>query len=60
MKRRDLIEANNQADNMIYTAEKTRKDLGDKVPEDVKQQTEDAAIKVREDKDGEAFQLIKS
>jgi molecular chaperone DnaK len=31
---RDLIEAKNHADNMAYSAEKTLKDLGDKVPAD--------------------------
>ena len=59
-KRRELIEAKNQADNMVYTAEKTLKDLGDKVPDDLKQKVEDAASKVREVKDGEDLELIKS
>jgi molecular chaperone DnaK len=58
-KRRDLIEAKNHADNMVYTAEKTVKDLGDKVPDDLKQKVEDAASKVREVKDGEDLESIK-
>ena len=58
-KRRDLIEAKNHADNMVYSVEKTLKDLGDKVPADLKQQIEDAASKVREVKDGEDVEAIK-
>jgi molecular chaperone DnaK len=59
-KRRDLIEAQNRADNMVYTAEKTLKDLGDKVPDDIKQKVEDAAGKVREVKDSEDIDAINS
>jgi len=59
-KRRDLIEAKNRADNMVYSAEKTIKDLGDKVPEDLKQKVEDAAGKVREVKDSEELDAIKN
>ncbi len=58
-KRRELIEARNQADNMVYSAEKTLTDLGDKVPADLKTQVEDAAAKVREVKDGEDIEAIK-
>jgi molecular chaperone DnaK len=58
-KRRELIEAKNQADNLVYSAEKTLKDLGDKVPDDMKQKVEDAAGKVREVKDGEDINAIK-
>jgi len=57
--RRDLIEARNHADNMVYSAEKTLNDLGDKVPADIKSQVEDAAAKVREVKDGEDINAIK-
>jgi molecular chaperone DnaK len=58
-KRRDLIEARNHADNMVYSAEKTLADLGDKVPGDLKGKVEDAAAKVREVKDGEDIETIK-
>jgi molecular chaperone DnaK len=57
--RRDLIEARNRADNMVYAAEKTLNDLGDKVPADIKGQVEDAAAKVREVKDSEDLEAIK-
>jgi molecular chaperone DnaK len=58
-KRRDLIEAKNHADNMVYSAEKTLTDLGDKVPADLKSKVEDAATRVREVKDGEDLEAIK-
>ncbi|HBG59286.1 MAG TPA: molecular chaperone DnaK [Anaerolineaceae bacterium] len=46
-RRRDLIEARNTADNAVYTAEKTLRDLGDKVPEDVKANVEAAIERVQ-------------
>ena len=39
-KRKELIEVRNHADNVIYTAEKTLRDFGDKVPADLKSQIE--------------------
>jgi molecular chaperone DnaK len=39
--RKELVEAKNQLDGMIYTAEKTLKDAGDKAPEDDKKALED-------------------
>jgi molecular chaperone DnaK len=59
-KNKELIEAKNHADNMVYSAEKTLKDLGEKVPADLKQKVEDAASKVREVKDGEDLETIKT
>ncbi len=46
-KRRELIEARNTADNAVYSAEKTIKDLGEKLPADAKTKTEDAIAGVR-------------
>jgi len=46
-RRRDLIEARNTADNAVYSAEKTLRDLGDKVPEDVKANVEAAIERVQ-------------
>ncbi len=46
-KRKELIEARNNADNMAYSAEKLLKDLGDKVPADLKKQVEDQVASVR-------------
>lgn len=39
-KKKDLIETKNQADNLIFTAEKSLKDAGDKVSEDMKKDIE--------------------
>jgi molecular chaperone DnaK len=47
-KRKDLIEARNHADNLIYTTEKTIRDLGDKVPADMKTKADEAANKLKE------------
>ena len=59
-KNRELVEARNRADNMVYSAEKTLKDLGDKVPADLKQKVEDASAKVNEVKDGDDLNAIKT
>lgn len=47
-KRKEEVEARNLADGLCYTAEKSLKDAGDKVPTDVKKEVED---KVKEVKD---------
>jgi molecular chaperone DnaK len=47
-RRKDLIEARNHADNAVYSAEKVLRDLGDKVPGDLKSQVEDHVAKVRQ------------
>jgi len=47
-RRKELIEARNNADNLTYSAEKVLKDLGEKVPADMKQQVEEKISKVRE------------
>jgi molecular chaperone DnaK len=58
-KRKDLIEVRNRADNTLYTAEKSLKDLGDKVPADIKQQTEDGVRKLRETLNSEDVEAIR-
>ncbi len=45
--RKELIEARNQADNLVYSAEKVLKDLGEKVPAELKSQVDDGIAKVR-------------
>ena len=42
-KRKERIEARNNADSVVYTAEKTLRDLGDKVPADVRSEVESKA-----------------
>ncbi len=46
-KKKELIESRNAADNSAYAAEKALRDLGDKVPADVKTKVEDQVAKVR-------------
>jgi molecular chaperone DnaK len=48
VKRKELIEVRNHADNMMYTAEKTLKDFADKIPADMKTKTEDGIKKVKD------------
>jgi len=47
-RRKELIEVRNHADNAVYTAEKSLRDFGDKVPADVKQKIEDKVKVVRD------------
>jgi molecular chaperone DnaK len=51
--RRDLIEAKNTADNSVYGVEKVLKDLGDKVPEDIRKEVQEAVDEVKRVKEGE-------
>lgn len=46
-KKRELVEAKNLADNMIYTAEKALKDLGDKANPELKREVEDGILAVK-------------
>lgn len=45
---KEKIEAKNKADSLIYTAEKSVKDAGDKVPEDLKKEIEDKVKELKE------------
>ncbi|MBN1148312.1 MAG: molecular chaperone DnaK [Anaerolineales bacterium] len=45
--RKELIEARNNADTTAYTAEKVLRDLGDKVPGDLKNRVEEGVSKLR-------------
>lgn len=46
-KKRELVELRNRADTMVYTAEKTLKDAGDKVKPEDKRAVEDAILAVK-------------
>ncbi|MGI6103472.1 MAG: molecular chaperone DnaK [Patescibacteria group bacterium] len=46
-KKRELVELRNRADTMVYTAEKTLKDAGDKVSEEDKRAVEDAVTALK-------------
>jgi molecular chaperone DnaK len=52
-KRKELVEARNQADSLIYSTEKSIKDLGDKVDEATKKQAEDAIEPLRKAMEGD-------
>ncbi len=58
-KRKDLIEARNQADNTAYGAEKAIKDLGEKLPDEVKTEVEEAVAEVRKVLESEDVEEIK-
>jgi len=56
-KKRESVEIKNTADTLVYTTEKSLKDLGEKVPADVKKEIEEkieALKKVKESDDSEA------
>jgi molecular chaperone DnaK len=59
-KKKELAEARNQADSLIYTTEKTLSDLGDKVDSATKTDIEDHIKKLREAMEGTDVQAIKS
>ena len=56
---KELVEARNYADNTAYTVEKTLKDLGDKVPEDLKKQAEEGVAKLNDLKTGDDSEAIR-
>jgi molecular chaperone DnaK len=59
-KRKEMIEAKNAADNAIYTAEKALRDLGDKVPADVKSKVDAEVANVKKALEGDDAAKIKS
>jgi len=58
-RRKEEIETRNQADNMAYSAEKTLKDLGDKVPAETKSDIEAKIASIREALNGSDIEEIK-
>jgi molecular chaperone DnaK len=59
-RRRELIEARNIADNLVYNAEKSLRDLGEQVPADVRSEVEARISDVREAMNGEDASRIRS
>jgi molecular chaperone DnaK len=59
-KRKEEVEVRNNADSLLYTAEKTKKDLGDKLNKDQTQKIDDAAVKLREALNGADIEKIKA
>lgn len=59
-KRKEMVEARNNADNVAYSAEKAIEELGDKVPDDIKNQVNEKIAevqKVLEDQDADVETL---
>ena len=59
-KRRELIEARNNADSLAYQTEKTLQDLGDKVPASERQSIQSQIDELREAMKGDDINHIKS
>ena len=59
-KRKELIEARNQADNTAYAAEKALKEFGDKVPAEIRSEVETKMAEVKEKAKSEDVAAIKS
>jgi molecular chaperone DnaK len=59
-RKKELAEARNQADTLIYTTEKSLKDFGDKVDEATKSDIESHITKLRQAMEGTDAQAIKT
>jgi molecular chaperone DnaK len=57
--RKELVEVRNTADNMMYTAEKTLRDAGEKAPEAMKKEVEEKVAALRKIKDADDSTAIK-
>jgi molecular chaperone DnaK len=59
-KKRELIDARNQADGLIHQTEKNVKEHGDKIPEDDKKKIESDLEELKKVKDSEDLEAVKS
>lgn len=59
-KRKELVEAKNTAEQMVYTAEKALKDAGDAVPADVATEVNEKVAALKTAREGEDLDAIKS
>src|SRR5258706_5662663 len=59
-KRKELIEARNNADNMAYGAEKALREFGDKVPTEIKSEIDTKIAEVKKVAEGEDVAAIKT
>jgi molecular chaperone DnaK len=57
-KKRELIELRNQSDTLVYSTEKTMRDMGDKIDAATRQNIEDQIQKVKQVMDGEDREAI--
>jgi molecular chaperone DnaK len=58
-KKRDLIDARNMADTMVYTTEKTIKDFGDKIKSEDKKEIEEKIEALKKVKNSDDIEAIK-
>jgi len=58
-KKKELVEARNLADQLIYTAEKALREAGDKISSDIKKGVEDKISALKQTKDGNDFAAIR-
>jgi len=58
-KKKELVEARNSADSLIYSTEKSIKELGDKVDSETKSKVEEASSALRKAMEGEDAEEIK-
>jgi molecular chaperone DnaK len=58
-RRKELVEARNQADAVVYSTEKALKEAENKVPADLKQQVEQAVAEVKQNLTSENVQSIR-
>ena len=59
-KRKEVVDAKNIAEQMVYTAEKAVKDAGDKAPEDVVKEVAEKVEALKTAKNGEDLAAIRS
>ncbi|TSA46454.1 molecular chaperone DnaK [bacterium] len=59
-KKRELIDAKNQAESLVYVAEKGLKDAGDKISVEIKEEINQKLIRLKEAQGGEDAEAIKS
>ncbi|MDD5434063.1 MAG: molecular chaperone DnaK [Nitrospira sp.] len=59
-KKKQLVEARNEADNMVYSVEKSLKEFGDKVPEDEKTSIQAAIDKAKKALESDNVDTIKN
>jgi len=58
-KKREAVEVKNHASSLVYTAEKSLSDAGDKISADIKKPVQDKIDELKKIKDGEDVELIK-
>ena len=59
LKKKDVVEAKNIAEQLIYTAEKSLRDAGDKVPTELRATIENKITDAKKAKEGENMEQIK-